>query len=62
MRDICSKNEGKIRDKSKTEYIIILICIAAILWILMSVIDVDLHNMSDHKFAWWNLFVIFTRS
>lgn len=40
------------------ENIIITIIVIIFLWFLISFIDVNLHNMSDYKYADWNMFRI----
>lgn len=45
------------------EYILCGISISFLLWLLLSWIDVVLHNLnSEPVYQWWNLFMIFERS
>ena len=45
------------------EYILCGISISFLLWLLLSWIDVVLHNLNPEPvYQWWNLFMIFERS
>lgn len=43
----------------KAEDFIFGILAAPVLWAFASYIDVIAHNLSDHCYAWWNIFSLF---
>ena len=44
--------------KGKLEKIFNGICAIVLIWLVLSFVDVNIHNLGDQQYAWWNLFVL----
>ena len=45
-----------VNHKKEIETLIYVICALVILWIFVSFIEVNMHNMTDHIYSKWNFF------
>lgn len=45
--------------KINKDNLIIAICSIVLVWLLLSVVDINMHNLSDCKYSWWNIFKLF---
>lgn len=48
-----------VNHKKEIETLIYVICALVILWIFVSFIEVNMHNMSDQVYSKWNFFTLF---
>ena len=47
-----------VNHKKEIEFLICVICALVILWIFVSFIEVNMHNMTDHTYSKWNFFTL----
>lgn len=47
-----------VNHKKEIETLIYVICALVILWIFVSFIEVNMHNMTDHIYSKWNFFTL----
>lgn len=47
-----------VNHKKEIETLIYVICALVILWIFVSFIEVNMHNMNDHIYSKWNFFTL----
>lgn len=40
------------------ENFMMVVSILITLWVVASFIDINMHNLSDYKYAQWNMFII----
>lgn len=43
------------------ENVLKILCAALLLWIVISFVDVNLHNLSDYHYLSWNFFTWFVK-
>lgn len=59
LTNIISQKIKKMRNqKISIENICFLLGIFLLLWVVLSIVDVNAHNLSDQNFAQWNFFQI----
>lgn len=47
--------------RRKSEIVLLSICSSILAWMILSFFDINAHNMTDQKYARWNLFLIFDK-
>ena len=47
--------------RRKLEVVLLSVCSSILVWMVLSFFDINAHNMTDQKYARWNLFLIFDR-
>ena len=47
--------------RRKLEIVLLSVCSSILVWMVLSFFDINAHNMTDQKYARWNLFLIFDR-
>ena len=47
--------------RRKSEVVLLSICSSILAWMILSFFDINAHNMTDQKYARWNLFLIFDK-
>ena len=64
IMNIVKQKETDIMNKVKkvAETIIVVLCVAFILWIIMSFVEVNMKNLTENPvYSCWNLFEIYLR-
>ena len=47
--------------RRKSEIVFLSVCSSILAWMILSFFDINAHNMTDQKYARWNLFLIFDK-
>lgn len=47
--------------RRKSEIVFLSVCSSILAWMILSFFNINAHNMTDQKYARWNLFLIFDR-
>ena len=47
--------------RRKSEIVLLSVCTSISVWMVLSVFDINAHNMTDQDYAGWNLFLIFAQ-
>ena len=47
--------------RRKSEIVLLSVCTSILVWMVLSFFDINAHNMTDQKYARWNLFLIFAQ-